>query len=53
MKVLIINVVQFIAFNVNPKSTDVALNCTVFVINANITDFTEENYIRIGRNTHQ
>ena len=27
----------------NPKLTDVTLNCTVFVINVNITDFTGEN----------
>ena len=53
MKVLIINVIQFITFNVNPKLTDVTLNCIVFVINVNITDFAGENYIRIERNTHQ
>ena len=45
--------IQIITFNVNPKLTDVTLNCTVFVINVNITDFAGENYIRIGRNTHQ
>ena len=38
---------------INWKLTDVTLNCTVFVINVNITDFAAENYIRIGRNTHQ
>ena len=53
LKVLIINVIQFIRFNMNPKLTDVTLSCTVFIINANITDFAGENYIRIGRNTHQ
>ena len=39
MKELIINVIQFITLNMNPKLTDVTLNCTVFVINVNITDF--------------
>ena len=53
LKVLITNVVQFITFNVNTKLTDVTLNCSVFVINANITDFAEKNYITIGRNTQQ
>ena len=53
LKVLIINVVQFIAFNVNPKLTGVTLNCTVFVINVNITDVAGERYNRIGRSTHQ
>ena len=53
LKVLIINVVQFIRFNMNPKLTDVTLSCTVFIINVNITDLAGENYIRIGRNTHQ
>ena len=53
MKVLIINVIEFITFNMYPKLTDVILNCTVFVINVNITDFAGEKYIRTGRNTHQ
>ena len=53
MKVLIINVIEFITFNMNSKLTDVTLNCAVFVINAIITNFAGENYVRIGRNTHQ
>ena len=53
MNVLKINVIQSFRFNMNPKLTDVTLNCTVFLINVNITDFAGENYIRIGRNTHQ
>ena len=36
LKVLTINVVQFITFNMNPKLTDVTLSCTVFIIKVNI-----------------
>ena len=42
MKILIINVVQSITFNVNPRLADVTLNCSAFVINVNITDFDGE-----------
>lgn len=43
----------FITSNMNPKLTDVTLNCNVFVIDVNIRDFAGGNYIRTGRNTHQ
>ena len=53
MKILIINVVQSITFNVNPRLADVTLNCSAFVINVNIIDFARKNYMRIGRNANQ
>ena len=52
-RVLITNVVHFISFYINLKLTNVTLNCTIFFINVNITDSTEENYIEIAKNTHQ
>ena len=36
----------------NPKLTNLALKCTAFVFSVNSTDFTGQNYNRIGRNTH-
>ena len=51
MKVLINNVVQFITFNVNPKLTDVTLNCSVFVINGNITDFAGKTILELEGTT--
>ena len=36
--------VQFITFDMNPKLTNITLNCTVFAINVIIKDFAGKNY---------
>ena len=45
--------VQFITIYMNPKLTNITLNCVVCMFNVNDIDFTGKNYTRIGRNTFQ
>ena len=47
LKKFIINVIQIITFQMNPKLTNVTLGCTIFIFDVSIIYFTAQNYIRI------